>query len=118
MLSFPSAELARLTFAEYVRLEPRLMRLWQMCQRVAPPVRTYDDDDGDDDLDETDPADGWCAEDYFFQEVKPQLLRLVGWDRTDGPPELRTPDAYNAVYAVLFYHALHRPCGCCREDSY
>jgi hypothetical protein len=120
---FRSLEEARLTFEQYVRIEPRLTALWQMSRRAAPPVPANDhvDDVFDVDVFDVDVLsvekadDGWCAEDYFFQNVKPMLLSLVGWNRREDPAELRGSDAYDAVYSALFYHALHRPCACCRE---
>lgn len=101
-----------LTYAEYVAREPRLTRLWELCQLASPPVRADDDDELD-----TDPAEGWCAEDYFGEAVKPQLVALVGIDRLDGPPELQTAEAYKTVYATLLQRALRRPCACCREAT-
>jgi hypothetical protein len=119
---FSSMEIARRAFDEYARVEPRLTGLWYVCRRAAPPVPANDVDDAFDvDPFEADgivsdsPDDGWCAEDYFFENVKPELLRLIGWYRLEEPPELRQSRAYDAVYSALFYHALHRPCACCRE---
>jgi hypothetical protein len=116
----PSMEVARRTFDEYARIEPRLTALWQLCRRAAPPIPANDVDDVFDvdafDADviaDDKPDDGWCAEDYFFRNIKPGLARLVGWHRVEEPPELRQSRAYDAVYSALFYHALHRPCACC-----
>lgn len=115
-------DVARRAFDEVARIEPQLAPLWYMCRCAAPPVPADDqvDDAFDDDPYEVDelsrdkPDDGWCAEDYFFQKIKPKLERLVGWQRREDPPELQGSDAYDAVYSALFYHALHRPCVCCR----
>lgn len=104
---------ARRRFDEYVRLEPRLARLWAMCEGAQAPARG-DDDDGEDIAVEPEAGD-WCAEDYFLQVVKPRLCELVGWDRGGGPPELRTSEAYEEVHSALVQHALVFTCACCRE---
>ena len=116
MEPYPTLEHARLAFAEYADLEPQLVQLWELCELASPPVRTYDEEDEDNyDLQEIDPAEGWCAElHYFTQEVKPHLIRLVGRHRKEGPAELQTHEAYIAVYRALINHALRRLCDCCR----
>lgn len=119
---FPSLDIARRTFDAYARLDPRLMPLWNLCRRAAPPVPANDEDIDPFDVDvftidilaAGKPHDGWCAEDFFFQNVKQKLETLVGMHRQEDPPELRQERAYHEVYSALFYHALHRPCACCR----
>ena len=109
---FSSPELAQRRFDELARIEPRLGPLWQLCRRVAPPVAIEVEDFEDEPL-----TDGWCAEDHFLRHIKPKLVALVGWDRQDDPAELRGRDAYDAAYAALFFHALPRPCACCRDED-
>ena len=113
MQPFASAEQAQLAFAEYAQLEPRLIRLWELCQLASPPDR----DDDEDEL-EIDPTEGWCADLHYFPEaVKPHLTELVGLDRKQGPAELQTREAYITIYRALIHHALRRCCDCCREHG-
>lgn len=114
---------ARRAFDEYARVDPRLHALWRMCESAAPVAIACDRDvedgnhDGHDDGDNHDEtrAESWCAEDYFLREVKPQLLVLVGWERAEDPPLLRTSEAYEAAYTALFELALRRSCACCAD---
>jgi hypothetical protein len=120
---FRSTEIARQVFDEYSFLDPRLRALWNLCSRATSPAPANDDnvDIGALDLFDVDAfsscEDSWCAEDFFFEHVKPMLVQLVGWSRMDDPPELRSQNAYDAVYSALFFHALHRGCACCRVVS-
>ncbi|HTR51847.1 MAG TPA: hypothetical protein VMJ10_14125 [Kofleriaceae bacterium] len=108
---------ARRAFARYASLDPRLEKLWHECYWASPTrgPEANADDVGDDS--NHDPAAGWCAEDYFFREVKPKMVALVGWNRSADPPELRTSTAYEAVYMALFQFALSRTCACCAEPD-
>jgi hypothetical protein len=116
--SFRSDGEARHRFEAYARVDPRLADLWMLCETAAPNSSNVSAGDQDDEGTELDCDDGgWCAEDYFLQTVKPRLRSLVGWDRLDGEPSLRTAEAYDIVYSALFYHALARPCVCCRSPS-
>ena len=119
--AYRSIEDARRAFDEYTRLEPELAPLWDLCQSAAPPVRANESDDDvydpfDVDVIATDkPDDGWCAEDFFGEQVKSKLLLLAGVYRTRDPEALRTSDAYDAIYDLLVNWALDRPCACCRN---
>jgi hypothetical protein len=114
-------EVACREFDALAELEPQLRRLWMLCQCASAPVAANDQAEDPYDLDLFDsdaltnevPADSWCAELYFLQHIKPQLVALVGWGRVDGAPELRTGDAYDIAYSALFFHALNRSCVCC-----
>lgn len=116
---FHSFEEARRTFEAVARKEPQLRELWELCVRAAPPSQAPSDDEPGDPFDHddfiVDPlADtGWCAEDFFLEQVKPLLVELVGAHRLAGPPELQTVDAYLATYRALLDWALARPCACC-----
>lgn len=119
---YRSLDEARQAFDAYVRIEPRLAELWEQCREAAPPVHTSDADDVYDvdafDIDDTatdKPDAGWCAEDFFFDEVKSELMLLVGVYRRTGPAELQTTKAYDAVYELLLQWALNRSCTCCAE---
>lgn len=112
---FRTVEDARRRFDAYVGLDPKLERLWAMCEGAKAPGPGDDaENDEGDDVVEPDVGD-WCAEDYFLQVVKPRLCELVGWDRAGGPPELRTAAAYDEVHSALFHHALVFSCACCRD---
>jgi hypothetical protein len=53
----------------------------------------------------------FCANHVWVDVLKPQLLELVGWEARN--PELRTSEAYDLAYDVI-YEALPacRNCGC------
>lgn len=54
----------------------------------------------------------FCANLVWYQQVKPNLVELVGWcRRTDGPEELKSREAYNLVYEKLY--SLLPPCQDC-----
>ncbi len=127
MPRYGSIDDAKRAFEAYVRIEPQLEPLWALCEHAAPPVRGREVADADDayDVDAFDidvvaadqPDDGWCAEDYFLQHVKPQLVALVGAVRVGGPDELQSVEAYTAVYDLLINWALDRTCACCAEPA-
>lgn len=118
---FRSYDEAKRRFDEYAMIEPRLKQLWWDCRQAAPPAYgnvesddAYDVDRYDDDPVTRDP-DGWCAEVWFGQTIKPRFRALVGWQRPgDDLPELRTSKAYDDVYMGLLYFALSLTCACCR----
>lgn len=121
--AYRSYDEARAAFDEYVGIEPRLMSLWGLCRSAAPPERDADGDDTfDDDPFERDvasgaPDDGWCAEQFFDEHVKPLLRTLVGWDRPGEPHALHSSEAYEAVFDLLFNWGLRRDCSCCAEHD-
>lgn len=117
-----SLDEARRVFEEYVRLEPRLKHLWDMCRCAAPPEEQAAETD---DVFATDPherdaaafiepGDSWSAEDHFLQQVKPRLLRLVGTHRPGKPHALHSREAYEDVYDVLLYWALDERVAICQ----
>jgi hypothetical protein len=117
-----SIEEARSRFDEYVRLEPQLEVLWDLCRRASPPSYAREDVDDAvvdpferDELASGRPDDGWCAEDYFLFHIKSKLLALVGNLRSKGPRELQSSEAYETVYDLLINWALSRSCACCIE---
>jgi len=117
---YGSVEEARRAFETYVRLEPRLAVLWERCLHAAPLRRVLDDADVEDqdpyELDqvsETDPDEGWCAEDYFLDHVKSDLLLLAGLYRPGPQHELHESEAFEEIYDLLLNWALRRTCACC-----
>jgi hypothetical protein len=94
-----------MTFDQLCELEPRLRQL----AREAKSVR----DDGT--------AKAFCANaawyGYFGNPgIKPRLLLLVGFERPNGPDELRTTEAYDVAYDAI-YNMLpdcRGECGCMR----
>jgi hypothetical protein len=121
---FRSFEEARRSFEMYARLDPELRALWDDCVHAGPPsLGRAESDDLDDPYDTdaflVDPlADiGWCAEDFFLEQVKPLLVELVGAHRSTGPAELQTVEAYLATYRALLDWALARSCACCVERA-
>lgn len=127
MRMYRSIDDAWRAFESYVALEPRLMALWDRCRQAAPPVRAPEprDDVYDCDPFESDPLaaiqheDGWCAEDYFLDHVKSDLLLLAGLYRPGDPHRLHDPEVFEEIYNLLLNWALHRPCACCdvRDDD-
>jgi hypothetical protein len=121
--AYRSIDEASRAFDAYARIEPRLRPLWELCRRAAPPLRdlehghdAYDVDPFEGDVPAADkPSDGWCAEDYFLEHVKPKLLLVVGSHRTAEPDELHGREAYDTIYDLLINWALDRPCECCAE---
>ena len=112
-------------FDAYARIEPRLRPLWDLCLRVERPAWTRDDADDvfDEDPFELDaiadgkPDDGWCAEHFLLEHVKPKLVLLAGLHRPGDPHELHSREAYDALYDLLLNWALNRPCSCCAEHD-
>jgi hypothetical protein len=53
----------------------------------------------------------FCANDIWYDEIKPVLVKLVGWSARN--PALRTTEAYDVAYQYL-YNLLPdcRDCGC------
>lgn len=119
---FRSTDEARRAFDAYVRIEPQLAPLWDLCRRAAPPCE-LEDDDYETDPFEVDalasnkPADGWCAEDYFLEHVKPELLHLVGSYRLGELHELHGSGTYETLYHLLLDWALDRQCRCCVQGD-
>lgn len=105
---------ARRAFDRYATREPRLLDFWRRCEQAGPTEALPADDDLDD-LDDPDepPSDDWCAERFFLEDIKPDLVDLVGMHRPTGPAELQANEAYDVVYATLFLYALNRTCPCC-----
>jgi hypothetical protein len=103
---------ARRAFDRYAAREPRLVDLWRRCEQAGPCEQTRAADDDLDDPDER-LGDEWCAERFFLEDIKPDLVDLVGMHRPNGPPDLQASEAYDVVYATLFLHALNRTCACC-----
>ena len=90
-----------------------------MCRSAAAPSEANEEDDAFDvDLYDVDDVanseEGWCAEGWFAQHIKPKFSALIGWNRTDVEfAELRSSKAYDDVYAALFCFALNVTCRCC-----
>jgi len=125
MRSYASIEDARHALEPFARLEPKLRTLWELCRHASPPASAdpeADSFDADpfegDSLAAGEPDDGWCAEDYFGEHVKSELLELVGVHRTREPHELATSKAYDTVYDILLNHALVRACACCAPAAH
>ena len=106
MPAFQSIEEARRAFDDYVRIEPQLAPLWELCRRAAPAMHEQQDDSYDADPFEVDElAADHAAEDYFLQHVKPRLLLLAGAHRAGEPDELHSNEAYETLYDVLLHWA-------------
>jgi hypothetical protein len=82
-------------------------------------VREHDDADDDLELLDGDPDEGWCAEDFFHDHVKSDLLLLAGLHRPGAPHALHSHAAFEEIYELLLDWALRRTCACCagRDDA-
>jgi predicted nucleic acid-binding Zn ribbon protein len=109
---YRTAAEARQAFDAYARLEPSLRALWEQCTSAAAPARDKEIEEIDpfevDAVITSKPDEEWSPEDYFSQHVKSKLLPLVGAHRVEGPPELQSTDAYEAIYDLLITWALSR----------
>lgn len=115
---FQNYQEALVTFEVYAEIEPRLRALHELCSHAGPPHQAPADDPYQDDpfeLDEIErpQADGWCAERFFFLNVKSRLQLLVGGYRVREPQELRTSEAYENVYEFLLTWVLDCRCTSC-----
>lgn len=77
----------RPTFERLARLEPRLAET--RATRAS----------ADSSFDPCASFFGYAA--FEGRGFKPRIVRLVGWHRPSGPPELQTSDAYDCVYRAI-----------------
>jgi hypothetical protein len=77
-------------------LEPRLADLLQYAQGSDTPAE----------------EEGFCRESIWYEEIKPQLVEVVGYGRSDFHPILMTSAAYE-----LAYHTILRALPDCRNCS-
>jgi hypothetical protein len=47
----------------------------------------------------------YCADDYWYKQIKPRLVKLVGWYADSDNEILSTSEAYDMTYQ-FFYSAL------------
>jgi hypothetical protein len=89
---------SRELFKELCRLEPGLQQLFNEARRVTS---------------HGDPH--FCANRVWYRELKPRLLKLVGWQSTRPDGQLHTTTSYDAAYSII-YGALPdcRDCWCLR----
>lgn len=86
----------RLLWRDLAREEPRLTQLRKQARQVA----------GDN--------PHFCANGVWYREIKPQLIRLVGWGRK-GHSLLGTMAAYDLAYQTIYDELPDcRDCGCFR----
>lgn len=86
-----------MTFAELAYMEPRLLSLESDVQNV------FDDEE----------SEWFCANDIWYESLKPRLLELVGFDRVDRHPLLGGTSAYDTAYQHLSNQLpVCRNCGC------
>lgn len=83
------------------RLEPRLQALYDEAKAIE----------------DNSNANYFCANDIWYEQFKPRLCSLVGWDVSSPYPKLRTDQAYDAAYDKV-YGALPdcRNCSCILPD--
>jgi hypothetical protein len=80
-------------WTDLTRLEPRLIGLRASIQRIGRQRAE---------------APGYCANATWYGDMpspwslKERLCRLVGWERKNGPAQLRTPEAYDVAYDTLY----------------
>jgi hypothetical protein len=84
----PSQPPTELTFEHLAELEPRLELLAEICRNYRKkPLRQP-----------------FCANEIWYEILKPQLLRLVGWTRRPAHDVLSSSDAYDIAYNTLYRH--------------
>jgi hypothetical protein len=85
------------TFDELCEREPALRRLYDEARAERRQRRSQH----------------YCANRVWYGRLKPQLLRLVGWERPDRDPVLGSSDAYDIAYDEI-YQALPdcQDCSC------
>ena len=85
--------MGRLTIGELLDLEPRLSDL------------LHDALQGEDKPD-------YCADEYWYREIKPRLLKIVGWYAETDNEILKSSESYDISYQFI-YSALPD----CRHDN-
>ncbi len=79
------------------KIEPRLLNLLAEVKSVKD--------------DKTKPS--FCANDVWYADIKPKLIRLVGWYAGGADYRLRSRGAYNLAIHVLYNELPDcRNCGC------
>lgn len=81
---------------ELAKLEPKLQKLFDEAKAIDP---------GDN--------EHFCANHIWYNEFKPRVSSLVGWERATPPVELQTEDAYDIAYQTIYDQLPGcRDCGC------
>ena len=80
----------RITWEKLIKLEPRLLELYNRAQAIRKRKRPFD------------PLGIWVGSKHG---MKDEMTKLVGWNRPDVP-ELGTNAAYDIAYDRIFYEAL------------
>lgn len=85
-----------ITWSTLTGLEPRLIDLYNYAQTVHDPGGVT-----------------FCANEIWYQNIKPQLITMVGWDALTDNEILTSPQAYELAIDVI-YNELPacRACGC------
>lgn len=85
--------MVKMTFESLATIEPRLLQLYNEARCIKPEGRNF------------------CANEVWYKQFKPRLLRLVGWEAEN--PLLATAEAYEISYKTI-YDALPdcRVCSC------
>ena len=86
---------SRELFKELCRLEPGLQRLLNDARRVTS---------------QGDPH--FCANEIWYRQFKPRLLKLVGWQSICPDKQLHNSTAYDVGYSII-YGALPDCRDCC-----
>ena len=88
-----------MTFAELKKKEPRLAELEQSIRAFANNVK---------------PGESFCANGPWYRRFKPNLINLVGFERTDLQEDhvLRSQEAY----AIALHHLYNLLPDCQHED--
>ena len=84
-----------MTWAEIIKIEPALESLYDEAKAVR--------DEGS--------GDSFCANLIWYEQFKPRLVRLAGWDARKS--ELRSTEAYDLAYRKIYDPIpACRGCGC------
>ena len=84
-----------ITWAGLIEAEPRLRDLYDYARAVKATTSTF------------------CANDIWYEKIKPQLLYLVGWYCQSDNPILTTTGAYELAINMIYDQLpACRDCGC------
>lgn len=50
---------------------------------------------------EAEASENYCNHEAWYGDIKPRLVKIVGWDADQGHPELQTAEAYELAYHTI-----------------
>jgi hypothetical protein len=80
------------TWKELTRIEPRLLALYRAARKIR-----------EERWREENRQLPFCLMDTYYQEIKPKLLRLVGFYAQSKNPRIRTSEAFDVAFKKVHY---------------